>query len=224
MDCITATTFFYVFPLISAIFVWVSKAVWFCVVSPSVDVLWAVSCGRDSVVSSVRSSIPSLPSLVQHCIVLQLLAIILLLFFSLNLLSFTRQLLVPGYQEIWYTADGARKSSSPANNVRLWKWDVLTLLDDPAAPVSLHSCALIVFPLPATLFLSWGGLGRGRFKCCCEHVLGTQVQKMLFGHLKWITVKGVQLFLQKRATKVVLVHDTAYSKWLVLVPLGWCTM
>lgn len=148
-----------------------------------------------------------------YCIVLQLLAIILLLFFSLNLLSFTRQLLVPGYQEIWYTADGARKSSSPANNVRLWKWDVLTLLDDPAPPVSLHSCALIVFPLPATLFLSWGGLGRGRFKCCCEHVLGTQVQKMLFGHLKLITVKGVQLFLQKRATKVVLVHDTAYSKW-----------
>uniref|UniRef100_A0A674N4F5 ADAM metallopeptidase domain 19 n=1 Tax=Takifugu rubripes TaxID=31033 RepID=A0A674N4F5_TAKRU len=30
--------------------------------------------------------------------------------------SFTRQLLVPGYQEIWYTADGERKSSSPANN------------------------------------------------------------------------------------------------------------
>uniref|UniRef100_H3BZB9 ADAM metallopeptidase domain 19 n=1 Tax=Tetraodon nigroviridis TaxID=99883 RepID=H3BZB9_TETNG len=26
------------------------------------------------------------------------------------------QLLVPGYQEIWYTEDGARKSSSPANN------------------------------------------------------------------------------------------------------------
>ncbi|XP_011609122.2 disintegrin and metalloproteinase domain-containing protein 19 [Takifugu rubripes] len=26
------------------------------------------------------------------------------------------QLLVPGYQEIWYTADGERKSSSPANN------------------------------------------------------------------------------------------------------------
>uniref|UniRef100_A0A4W6CRL6 ADAM metallopeptidase domain 19 n=1 Tax=Lates calcarifer TaxID=8187 RepID=A0A4W6CRL6_LATCA len=30
-------------------------------------------------------------------------------------LSVARQLLAPGYQEIWYTADGARKSSSPAN-------------------------------------------------------------------------------------------------------------
>uniref|UniRef100_A0A8D3D090 ADAM metallopeptidase domain 19b n=1 Tax=Scophthalmus maximus TaxID=52904 RepID=A0A8D3D090_SCOMX len=29
--------------------------------------------------------------------------------------SFTRQLLARGYQEIWYTPDGARKSSSPAN-------------------------------------------------------------------------------------------------------------
>lgn len=178
MDCITATTFFFVFPLISGIFVWASKAVWFCVVSPSVDVLWAVSYGRDSVVSPVCSSIPSLPSLVQH-VILNCNCWRLFCFFSLNLLSFTRQLLVPGYQEIWYTADGARKSSSPANNVRLWKWDVLTLLDDPTPPASMHSCALIVFPLPATLFLPWGGLGRGRFKCCCEHVLRTQVQKML---------------------------------------------
>lgn len=34
-------------------------------------------------------------------------------------LSVARQLLAPGYQEIWYTADGARKSSSPANTVSL---------------------------------------------------------------------------------------------------------
>lgn len=108
---------------------------------------------------------------------LKLLAVILGFFF-LNLLSFTRQLLVPGYQEIWYTADGARKSSSPASNVRLWKWDLLTLLDDPAPPASMHSCTLIVFPLPATLSLPRGGLGRGRFQRCCEHLLRTQVQKM----------------------------------------------
>lgn len=43
-----------------------SEAGWFCVLSPSLDVLWAVSCGRDSVVSSVCSSIPWLPSFVLH--------------------------------------------------------------------------------------------------------------------------------------------------------------
>lgn len=141
-------------------------------------------------VPSVHSTIPSLPSLVQHmllycsCIADDYFGV----FFCLNLLSFIRQLLVPGYQEIWYTADGARKSSSPANNVRLWKWDVLTLLDDPAPPASIHSCALIVFPLPATVFLPWGGLGRGWFKCCCEHVLRTQVQKRIFGCWKLISI------------------------------------
>lgn len=34
-------------------------------------------------------------------------------------LFFPRQLLAPGYQEIWYAANGARKSSSPANTVSL---------------------------------------------------------------------------------------------------------
>lgn len=29
----------------------------------------------------------------------------------------TRQLLAPGYQEIWYSPDGARRSSSPATTV-----------------------------------------------------------------------------------------------------------
>lgn len=168
-----------------------------------------MSCGRDSVVSSGCSGNPWPPSLVQH-IVLYCIAIVadycvLVCFFSLNLLSFTRQLLVPGYQEIWYTEDGARKSSSPASNVRLGKWDVLTLAGDPAPPASVHSCALIVFPLPATLFLPWGGLGRGRFKRCREHLLGTQVRKRQFGHSKLISkVKGVQVPLQKRATKVTV--------------------
>lgn len=44
------------------------KAAWVCVVSPSVHVLWAVSCGRGSVVSSVCSSLPSLPPLVHHIV------------------------------------------------------------------------------------------------------------------------------------------------------------
>ena len=35
------------------------------------------------------------------------------------LFSFIRQLLAPGYQEIWYTPDGARKSSSPSSTVSL---------------------------------------------------------------------------------------------------------
>lgn len=146
---------------------------------------------------------------------------VILGFFFLHLLSFTRQLLVPGYQEIWYTADGARKSSSPASNVRLWKWDLLTLLDDPAPPASMHSCALIVFPLPATLSLPWGGLGRGRFQRCCEHLLRTQVQKM-----PEIVLTGERctVFLQKRATKVAILHHSAYSRWSVLVPPGWCHM
>lgn len=131
MDCITATTFF-VFPLISGFFVWLSEAVWFCVAPPSQSMfLWTLSCGSNFVFSSVFSSI----------LLLQLIVAIA----GQYLFSFTRQLLVPGYQEIWYTADGARKSSSPANNVRLWKWDVLTLLDDPTSPACIHSCLLMVF-------------------------------------------------------------------------------
>lgn len=35
--------------------------------------------------------------------------------------SFTRQLFAPGYQEIWYTADGARQASSPGSAVSLYQ-------------------------------------------------------------------------------------------------------
>lgn len=133
-----------------------------------------------------------------YCLVLQMLGDYFIYLFFLNLLCFTRQLLVPGYQEIWYTADGARKSSSPANNVRLWKWDVLTPPDDTAPPASVNSCALIVFAFPAPLLLPWGGLGCGRFKCCCQHVLRTQVQNIFFRHLKSISkVKRVKVSATK---------------------------
>lgn len=199
-----------------------SEAGWFCVLSPSLDVLWAVSCGRDSVVPSVCSSIPWLPSFVLHISLRWSCWRWLWVPFFLNLLSFTRQLLVPGYQEIWYTADGARKSSSPASNVRLWKWDLLTLLDDPAPPAYVHSCALIVFPLPATLSVPRGGPGRGRFQRCCEHLLRTQVQKM--PEIVLTDERCTVYFLQKRATKVAILHHSVYSRWSVLVPPGWCHM
>ena len=53
-------------------------------------------------------------------------------------LCFTRQLLVPVYQEIWYTADGARKSSSPASAVSLWdkRHQSVSVLWDNAAPAA----------------------------------------------------------------------------------------
>lgn len=132
MDCITATTFF-VFPLISGFFVWLWSSLVLCGASIPVNVLWTLSCGSNFVFSCFLQH-PIAPAYSCNCRPIFI--------FSK---SFTRQLLVPGYQEIWYTADGARKSSSPANNVRLWKWDVLTLLDDPTSPACIHSCLLMVF-------------------------------------------------------------------------------
>lgn len=41
---------------------------------------------------------------------------------------FSRQLLAPGYQEIWYSPDGSRRSSSPTNSVSLNKQIYLFLL------------------------------------------------------------------------------------------------
>lgn len=41
--------------------------------------------------------------------------------FILKKKHFSRQLLAPGYQEIWYSPDGTRQSSSPANTVSLNK-------------------------------------------------------------------------------------------------------
>lgn len=38
------------------------------------------------------------------------------------LLSFPRQLFAPGYQEIWYDADGARQTSSPGSAVSLHQY------------------------------------------------------------------------------------------------------
>lgn len=103
-------------------------------------------------------------------------------------LSFSRQLLVPGYQEIWYTADGARKSSSPASTVSLWdslmfsncSGELEMIIEEKSISILLDIkvcfffitrwravCWVNCFCLPGTLFLPWRGFGHGGFKCCC---------------------------------------------------------
>lgn len=210
MDHITATTFF-VFPLISEIFSWISKAVWFWVASPLESIfygLWAAWIFLFSPLFAPESHRSLRPAYCCNCR--------RIFIFSK---SFTRQLLVPGYQEIWYTEDGDRKSSSPANNVRLWKcshtlgWSRTTCIHTQL-PVN-------GFCLPATLFLPWGGSGHGWFKCRCEHVLRTQVEKTIFGHSNLIPkIKTWQDFCKKRVTKVTFIHQSVRDKSCSWCPTG----
>lgn len=199
--------------LSSQIFFWICKAVWFWVASPPGSIfygLWAAGIFLFSPLFAPESHHSLEPAYFCNCR--------RIFIFSK---SFTRQLLVPGYQEIWYTADGDRKSSSPANNVRLGKcshtlgWSCTTCIH---AQLPANG-----FCLAATLFLPWGGSRRGWFKCRCEHLLRTQVEKSIFGHSKLIPKINCDRFsAKKEQQKSHLYINQFMTNHVAHAPLGWC--
>lgn len=60
----------------------------------------------------------------------------------------------------------------------LWVCGTVWWLNDLSA--ALPDCWVQCFCLPGTLFLPWWGFGKGGFKCCCQHMLRTQVCKTTY--------------------------------------------